>query len=691
MAKLMSRDASRADTSLNPSDAEHFNHVTPDQLASLAATHIRFFVPALVAGAILLAALPVRAGTVTTLGALGANDSATWSQLGSPGDNINDPFSATSSGGVGISGAFGGAGGTVGQVCPAASCNYGPAAPGFTAGDFLIVTEDATGSPSGPLTFSFLTPVEGVGLYLQLDAPGTFTATMTVTGGSTGTETVMSDGSGDPVFLGALDATSDISKIMLAISSCTGTSPGTCSTSDFAVDTLFLTTATSISPEPPALLLLLSGLGCLCLIAPMRQLRRKSFASVTLLCGAGLILATASANAQDAVVPAGGALRGDGTLAIRDHALANPAARALVTPAIPAAALPIWTYQVTSPIDGNTYTGYSVGTSPFTRLARSTTIPVVLIPMIVTFHNTTSGFMATFDPTSTPDPGCTANETAMSVVEGSPVFENLPWTMNGVNVGTTQYIDAYMRASYWQYVQNTGNAYHVKLSYTLGAPATLAVNYSTATLDHEVEAVSPGTCTNPTASGATNASGYTGVVSIDTMDAALRAYVTAHGITANQFPLFILYNVVMSLPDNPGFFDGGYHASEVPYPAALTSPGQTYAIAGLQLNQFFSNPNLNSGTSILSHEVGEWMNNPGIYNLTPAWGNIGQVTGCQNNLEVGDALTGTNLPPILESGFSYNMQELVFYSWFFRTPSIGAGGLFSDNGTFTSDAGPVCM
>jgi hypothetical protein len=33
-----------------------------------------------------------------------------------------------------------------------------------------------------------------------------------------------------------------------------------------------------------------------------------------------------------------------------------------------------------------------------------------------------------------------------------------------------------------------------------------------------------------------------------------------------------------------------------------------------------------------------------------AWGKVGQVTGCQNNLEVGDPLTGYNYPDVTLNG-----------------------------------------
>jgi hypothetical protein len=96
--------------------------------------------------------------------------------------------------------------------------------------------------------------------------------------------------------------------------------------------------------------------------------------------------------------------------------------------------------------------------------------------------------------------------------------------------------------------------------------------------------------------------------------------------------------------------------------------------------------------SILSHEIAEWLNDPGGFNLVPPWGNIGEVTGCKRYLEVGDPLTRTDLPPVTgTNGFGYHLQELAYYSWFFRTASIGTGGKFSDNGTLVTDAGPVCQ
>jgi hypothetical protein len=64
------------------------------------------------------------------------------------------------------------------------------------------------------------------------------------------------------------------------------------------------------------------------------------------------------------------------------------------------------------------------------------------------------------------------------------------------------------------------------------------------------------------------------------------------------------------------------------------------------------------------------MNNPFGNNPTPPWGHTGQVGACQNNLEVGDRLTGTEAPRIvMPNGLTYHLQELVFFSWFYSSRS----------------------
>jgi hypothetical protein len=45
----------------------------------------------------------------------------------------------------------------------------------------------------------------------------------------------------------------------------------------------------------------------------------------------------------------------------------------------------------------------------------------------------------------------------------------------------------------------------------------------------------------------------------------------------------------------------------------------------------------------------------------------------------------------MPNGFTYHLQELAFFSWFYGAPSIGIHGWYSNNDTFTGDAGPPCQ
>jgi hypothetical protein len=177
-------------------------------------------------------------------------------------------------------------------------------------------------------------------------------------------------------------------------------------------------------------------------------------------------------------------------------------------------------------------------------------------------------------------------------------------------------------------------------------------------------------------------------VDINLIDAAVvRATLTRPGISPKTFPMFMLYNTGMSI-GNPFNLNnccaGGYHGINPVSPVTF----QTYTPFDFQTNGVFLAAD---DTVILSHEAAEWMNDPYDVNPTPAWGHTGQVSACQNNLEVGDPLTGTNTSTIVgRNGFTYHLQELAFYSWFYGAPSVAIHKWFSDNGTFLTDAGPPC-
>lgn len=324
--------------------------------------------------------------------------------------------------------------------------------------------------------------------------------------------------------------------------------------------------------------------------------------------------------------------------------------------------LKMWRYSIKSTRSGSkgdSYTGVMVGNSPFTTNGTTTTT-VYVVPLIVEIGS------HTFDPT-VPDKACMGGNIPLDVLKVSPmVLAFNDFKINGVDVGVTQYSDAFQRANFWKDVSAMGGTYHNKLDYkflpalTLTPGNTESVLYSTSSL-----------CTS-----------VYGGIDKDWIDFGLKLYMIglkSMGIGPTSLVTFMLYNTTMYSHSNPhDCCIGGYHG-------AFGSPVQTYAPFQFDSAGFFG---VNSeNTAIMSHEINEWQDDPLGNNPTPAWGHVGQVSGCQNNLEVGDPLTGTDYPSVDFLGITYRLQELAFYSWFYGPSSIGAGGKYSDNRTFTAAQG----
>ncbi|HZL56661.1 MAG TPA: hypothetical protein VFC21_06260 [Bryobacteraceae bacterium] len=144
-------------------------------------------------------------------------------------------------------------GGITSVVCAAvnpANCSW-PAQPsGYNSGDTLIWLEglDTNGNPvgTGPLTLSLQQSVGGLGLYIQSESAGAFSASLTAFNGasSLGTQSYTSDVAGDPLFLGVQDSVAEVSKVVVAVTACGGFA---CDPNDFSADTLQIY---DTSPEP---------------------------------------------------------------------------------------------------------------------------------------------------------------------------------------------------------------------------------------------------------------------------------------------------------------------------------------------------------------------------------------------------------------------------------------------------------
>lgn len=262
------------------------------------------------------------------------------------------------------------------------------------------------------------------------------------------------------------------------------------------------------------------------------------------------------------------------------------------------------------------YNFVMVGADPANNTAA--VIPTFVIPvkMIVSGQP--------FDPTAG---GATS---ALARTMTSPVFDHsTTYIQGGVNVGRTQYVDAYQRANFWSIVSTHTNT-HVLLG---GVGAANPVVLPTLTLTVPPQFGFIGHPFGPAA----------GEVDINYFDAQVNTYMTAHPqITAASFPIFLYNDVYLT---EGGCCIGGYHSATGP---------QTYATF-----DYDDHPGVFSqDVSALSHEVGEWMDDP----LT----NGGNNTPC-GILENGDPLEGTSnfggFPYVLH-GFTYNLQDLVFLRYF---------------------------
>ncbi len=328
--------------------------------------------------------------------------------------------------------------------------------------------------------------------------------------------------------------------------------------------------------------------------------------------------------------------------------------------------LKMWSYDVTSTRKGSIgkkYKGVMVGGNPLTSNG-TTTITMQIVPLIVDIQGTV------FDPT-VPDAKCAGGKIPLKLIEQSPLVEPADFTMNGVDMGKTQYTDAFRRASFWDAVSKNGGGYHNRLKVVV-LPAIKIHPGS-----HGSIVFSHAPC------GAFGGLDYFWFTKH--LENRLIPSLQQQGlVNPTTFPFFVVYNV--AFPFNGQCCVGGWHGS-------FGSPVQTYGIALFDTSGAFGSGYTTYG---MSHEIGEWQDNPLFFfdlktlgNPTPPWGHVGQVTGCQNDTEVGDPLTGT--PPIrvtMPNHFTYDLQEMAFFSWFFGPPSIGAGGKFSSNGTFTSAPGP---
>jgi hypothetical protein len=324
---------------------------------------------------------------------------------------------------------------------------------------------------------------------------------------------------------------------------------------------------------------------------------------------------------------------------------AQPKGKYVVLPAhlrydlkVPPASLQTWNGSFN--YQGTNYSYNMVGTAPSSNV--STTVQVYVIPLkvVITRRRTKT----TFDPAHVLSNGKTVTNNTV----GSPIFNSsTTYVQGGVNVGATQYIDAFQRANFWGTVQSNPN-YHL----LLGGPTVLAE-----------QTLSP-----PSFDGTVGSPfGHTaGLVDINWFDAQLQSIISKFTqIQPNTFPVFLTYDVYLT--QNGGCCIGGYHSVE----GSISNP-QAYAHA-----TYVDHPgDFAQDVSALSHETGEWADDPLVVNTN------GNNTPC-GILEVGDPEEGdANFGgfPYTLNGFTYNLQDLVTLPYFGAPTSTSVNGWLSFQG-----------
>lgn len=309
------------------------------------------------------------------------------------------------------------------------------------------------------------------------------------------------------------------------------------------------------------------------------------------------------------------------------------------------AGTPLMTWNGSFTNGATTHKFNMVGTEP--SLNQTATIPTIIIPIKIVLSNGT-----TFDP------GTKVNgtKTVVDNTVASPLFASgvdfLADKNNGpgVDMGSTQYIDAYQRANFWG-TTDTGS--HL----LLGNPAITSV-----------QTLSP-----PRRDGGTGVVfGFNaGLVDFNWFDSQVRALITSLKIQPNTFPIFLAYDIYLT--QNHQCCVGGYHSA-----TGLVASPNSYAFATyVDHSGAFA-----QDVSALSHEIGEWADDPLVVNTN------GNQTPC-GILENGDPLeneTNFGTFPYTLSGFTYHLQDLVTLPYFGADPGTSVNGEF----TFQGQALTVC-
>jgi len=348
----------------------------------------------------------------------------------------------------------------------------------------------------------------------------------------------------------------------------------------------------------------------------MSPIRLKSSAS-TLFAGALLLGAASGALAQQAA-------RKPDTMPAVPRFVVLPAKHPEL--AGQAGGLTTWNFSYT--YNGTKYTDKFVGNAP---TGAASTTPSFVIPIKIVLSTGASFSMSTVQPNG---------QTALVDTTNSPIFQsNVNFKEATANLGTTQYEDAFQRESFWPQVK-LNKSYHV----LLGAPTVLP----------EV------TLNVPKADGVpgTEFGVSVALVNINYLDGQISSIIAANPqITAASIPIFVMYNTYET---SGGCCIGGYHEA-----------------VGAQTRSVFdyigTSGAFSQDVSALSHEMGEWLDDPFTNNNSPC-----------GIYEVGDPLereANYGDYPYVVGTMTYHLQDLAQPPYFGAPKSTTLKGRATFQGT----------
>ena len=295
-----------------------------------------------------------------------------------------------------------------------------------------------------------------------------------------------------------------------------------------------------------------------------------------------------------------------------------------------------------------------VGADP-SKSNTTTTIPVVIVPIKMVFGPSNGN--RTFDPLAVSVKLANGkSQTLLQNVLASPLFtSSVKWVQGGVTVGQTQYIDAFQRANFWDAVSSHNPNYHVLLGKPAIAPEQTIV----------VTGTDGGVITNPFGKKPA------GWMYVNDFDTAIQGFITKlTQINPTVLALFVSYDTYLTEdPVGQVCCIGGYHSALGAPPVGQTpTTAQTYAYTTYEDEA----GSFSEDIAAMSHEIGEWLDDPFIDNSV----------NCADNqiLEVGDPLE--NNPnngtwPYTVGGFTYHPQSLVFLDYFGARPATDLHGWYS--------------